>query len=97
MKKTLIIAAIVLMATSAYAEPDWSRGRGWNINALKALTQECVATKIVDMRTEAGAKMLEELCFEDVLSGHWNKKSKRKYLKSRQENIIINYNNKNKK
>ena len=91
MKKILIITSIVLIATSAYAEPDWTRGRGWNTNALKKLTQECVATKIVDVQTEAGAKMLEDICFEDVLAGRWNKKSKKKYLKSRQTTININY------
>ncbi len=84
------------MVSSAYAEPDWNRGRGWNKPALKYYTYECVSTKMVDVQTEFAAKMLLDMCFEDVLAGRWDKRSKKKYLeeKEKENQTIIIYRDK---
>jgi len=97
--KILILIITMLLTSSAYADPDWNRGRGWNKNALKYYTNECVSTKMVDVQTEFAAKMLLDMCFEDVLAGRWNKKSKRKYLKEKEKEnrTIIIYRNRKRK
>ncbi len=90
--KTTILVITLLIASSAYAEPDWNRGRGWNKSALKYYTNECVSTKMVDVQTEFAAKMLLDMCFEDVLAGRWDKRSKKKYQKEKEkenQTIII--------
>lgn len=85
MKEILTILLTVLVISLAYAEPDWNRGRGWNKDALKYYTNECVSTKMVDVQTEFAAKMLLDMCFEDVLAGRWDKRSKKEYLKENQK------------
>jgi len=88
----MILIISFLLTSSAYADPDWNRGRGWNKNALKYYTNECVSTKMLDVQTEFAAKMLLDMCFEDVLAGRWDKKSKRRYLEEKEkerETIII--------
>ena len=98
--KILILTIAMLQTSWAYADPDWNRGRGWNKNALKYYTNECVSTKMMDVQTEFAAKMLLDMCFEDVLAGRWDKKSKRKYLKEKEkenETIIIYRDRKRKK
>jgi len=92
MMKILILILAMMLASSAYAVPDWNRGRGWNKNALKYYTNECVSTKMMDVQTEFAAKMLLDMCFEDVLAGRWDKRSKKKYLEEKEkekETIII--------
>jgi len=96
MKIPILIMAM-LLASSAYADPDWNRGRGWNKNALKYYTNECVSTKMLDVQTEFAAKMLLDMCFEDVLAGRWDKKSKRKYLKEKEKETIIIYRDRKRK
>jgi len=90
--RILIVIITLLVASSAYAEPDWNRGRGWNKSSLKYYTNECVSTKMVDVQTEFAADMLLDMCFVDVLAGRWDKKSKWKYLKAKEkenQTIII--------
>jgi hypothetical protein len=95
--KILLLIIAMLLTSSAYADPDWNRGRGWNKNALKYYTNECVSTKMVDVQTEFAAKMLLDMCFEDVLAGRWGKKSKRKYLKEKENETIIIYRDRKRK
>jgi hypothetical protein len=59
--KILLLIIAMLLTSSAYADPDWNRGRGWNKNALKYYTNECVSTKMVDVQTEFAAKMGQEI------------------------------------
>jgi len=96
--RALVVIITLLVASSASAEPDWNRGRGWNKPALKYYTNECVSTKMMDVQTEFAAKMLLDACFEDVLTGRWNKKSKREYLKAKEKEnqTIIIYRDKRK-
>ncbi len=92
MMKILILILAMMLASSASADPDWNRGRGWNKNALKYYTNECVSTKMMDVQTEFAAKMLLDMCFVDVLAGRWDKRSKKKYLEEKEkekETIII--------
>ena len=90
--KILLLIIAMLLTSSAYADPNWNRGRGWNKNALKYYTNECVSTKMVDVQTEFAAKMLLDMCFEDVLAGRRDKRSKRRYLEQKEkenETLII--------
>jgi len=95
--KILVLIIAMLLTSSAYADPDWNRGRGWNKNALKYYTNECVSTKMVDVQTEFAAKLLLDMCFEDVLAGRWDKRSKKRYLEEKEKETIIIYRDRKRK
>lgn len=86
--KTALAILLTLLASTAHAEPNWELGRGWNKNMLKRLTQDCVSAKLPDVKTEQAAQMLEESCFQDVLSGRWTKKSRKKYQEDKKKLLI---------
>lgn len=86
--KTIITIILVSIASTAYAEPNWDLGRGWNKNMLKRLTQDCVSAKLPDVQTEYAAQTLEESCFQEVLAGTWTKKSRKKYEEDKKKLLI---------